>query len=115
MNGLDLKPCPFCASTSVAEQNDVVVSTDGDEGYSEWIECGNCGCRAPQAPAWNLRSGTSVNWRPIVEAPQDGTRLMLWDSETQRPVFGSWRLGSAQDHGPITHYAAEPVGPEVGR
>lgn len=29
-------------------------------------------------------------WRPIAEAPQDGTRLMLWDSVSKRPVFGSW-------------------------
>ncbi|WP_414486067.1 hypothetical protein [Stenotrophomonas maltophilia] len=50
-----------------------------------------------------------MNWRPIDEAPQDGTRLMLWDSETQRPVFGSWR----GDNPAITHYAAEPAGPEV--
>lgn len=53
-------------------------------------------------------------WQPIAEAPQDGTRLMLWDSESKRPVFGSWRPDSAHDHGPITHFAAEPAGPEVG-
>lgn len=52
-----------------------------------------------------------VDWRPIAEAPQDGTRLMLWDSVSKRPVFGSWR----GDNPAITHYAAEPVGPEVGR
>ncbi len=109
MTDLDLKPCPFCASKNVADQNDVVVSSDGDEGYSEWIECGNCGCRAPQAQAWNLRSGTAVNWRSIVDAPQDGRRLMLWDSVSKRPVFGSWRGANPA----ISHYAAEPAGPEV--
>lgn len=48
-------------------------------------------------------------WKPIAEAPQDGTRLMLWDSVSKRPVFGSWR----GDNPAITHYAAEPAGPEV--
>ncbi|EKT4092707.1 TPA: hypothetical protein UOA80_001077 [Stenotrophomonas maltophilia] len=48
-------------------------------------------------------------WLPISAAPQDGTRLMLWDSESKRPVFGSWR----GDNPAITHYAAEPAGPEV--
>ncbi|WP_414498472.1 hypothetical protein [Stenotrophomonas maltophilia] len=48
-------------------------------------------------------------WLPIADAPQDGTRLMLWDSESKRPVFGSWR----GDNPAITHYAAEPAGPEV--
>lgn len=52
---------------------------------------------------------SSVRWEPIAEAPQDGTRLMLWDSVSKRPVFGSWR----GDNPAITHYAAEPAGPEV--
>ncbi|MBH1555815.1 hypothetical protein I5U56_06475 [Stenotrophomonas maltophilia] len=46
-------------------------------------------------------------WLPIADAPQDGTRLMLWDSVSERPVFGSWR----GDNPAITHYAAEPAGP----
>ncbi|MGE8252778.1 MAG: hypothetical protein ACN6RE_08955 [Stenotrophomonas sepilia] len=50
-----------------------------------------------------------AQWRPIAEAPQDGTRLMLWDSVSRRPVFGSWR----GDNPRITHFAAEPAGPEV--
>ncbi len=48
-----------------------------------------------------------VIWLPISVAPQDGTRLMLWDSVSKRPVFGSWR----GDNPAITHYAAEPAGP----
>ncbi len=48
-------------------------------------------------------------WLPIADAPLDGTRLMLWDSVSKRPVFGSWR----GDNPKITHYAAEPAGPEV--
>ncbi|WP_431780065.1 hypothetical protein [Stenotrophomonas maltophilia] len=50
-----------------------------------------------------------TGWTPIAEAPQDGTRLMLWDSVSKRPVFASWRGGNPA----ITHYAAEPAGPEV--
>nr|WP_313286916.1 hypothetical protein [Stenotrophomonas pavanii] len=56
-----------------------------------------------------IRTALSSNWRPIAEAPQDGTRLMLWDSVSKRPVFGSWR----GDNPKITHFAAEPAGPEV--
>ena len=52
-----------------------------------------------------------VNWLPVAGAPQDGTRLMLWDAVSKRPVFGSWR----GDNPAITHYAAEPAGPEVAR
>lgn len=56
--------------------------------------------------AWNTRAS---GWKPIAEAPQDGTRLMLWDAVSKRPVFGSWR----GDNPKITHFAAEPAGPEV--
>lgn len=56
-----------------------------------------------------MEAAAIVNWRPIAGAPQDGTRLMLWDSVSKRPVFGSWRGGNPA----ITHYAAEPAGPEV--
>ena len=51
----------------------------------------------------------AVLWLPIANAPQDGRRLILWDSVSKRPVFGSWR----GDNSAITHYAAEPGGPEV--
>lgn len=50
-----------------------------------------------------------VNWLPITRAPQNGKRLMLWDSLSKRPVFGSWRGGNPA----ITHYADEPAGPEA--
>ncbi len=50
-----------------------------------------------------------TDWQPIAMALQDGTRLMLWDSVSKRPVFASWRGGNPA----ITHYAAEPAGPEV--
>ncbi len=57
-----------------------------------------------------LPAAASVGWQPIAGAPQDGRRLMLWDSVSKRPVFGSWR----GDNPKITHFAAEPAGPEVG-
>lgn len=50
-------------------------------------------------------------WKPIETAPTDGTRLMLWDAVSGRPVFGSWRIGSAHDQGPMTHWAPEPSMP----
>ncbi|CAM0123176.1 conserved hypothetical protein [Stenotrophomonas maltophilia] len=56
-----------------------------------------------------ILAGYRLKWLPIADAPQDGTRLMLWDSVSKRPVFGSWR----GDNPKITHYAAEPAGPEV--
>lgn len=56
-----------------------------------------------------IRAALAPNWKPIAEAPQEGTRLMLWDSVSRRPVFGSWR----GDNPKITHFAAEPAGPEV--
>ena len=50
-----------------------------------------------------------IDWKPIADAPHDGARLMLWDSESRRPMFASWRGGNPK----ITHFAAEPAGPEV--
>ncbi|MBH1556227.1 hypothetical protein I5U12_18805 [Stenotrophomonas maltophilia] len=60
-------------------------------------------------PAARVAHDVRPGWKPIAEASQDGTRLMLWDSVSKRPVFGSWR----GDNPAITHYAAEPAGPEV--
>lgn len=51
----------------------------------------------------------AFDWQPIAGAPRDGTRLTLWDSVSKRPVFGAWR----GENPAITHYAAEPAGPEV--
>ncbi|RRU09637.1 hypothetical protein EGJ03_09365 [Stenotrophomonas maltophilia] len=64
---------------------------------------------AAAAEHWNKREAAVVDWKPIHEAPQDGTRLMLWDSVSKRPVFGSWRGYNPA----ITHFAAEPAGPEA--
>jgi hypothetical protein len=56
-----------------------------------------------------IRMALAYDWKPIAGAPQDGKRLMLWDSVSKRPVFGSWR----GDNPAITHYAAEPAGPDA--
>lgn len=56
-----------------------------------------------------LPAAAAVDWQPIAGAPQDGRRLMLWNSVSKRPVFASWR----GDNPALTHYAAEPAGPEV--
>ncbi|MNB74417.1 hypothetical protein D3C81_272880 [compost metagenome] len=56
-----------------------------------------------------VASAAAIDWRPIVDAPQDGRRLILWDSVSKRPVFGSWR----GDNPRITHFAAELAGPEA--
>lgn len=55
-----------------------------------------------------IRIALSPNWMLITEAPQDGVRLMFWDSVSKRAVLGSWWGDNLR----ITHYAAEPVGPE---
>ncbi len=57
----------------------------------------------------HVRAATGPQWFPIEGAPQDGRRLMLWDSVSKRPLLASWRGGNPR----ITHYAAEPAGPEA--
>ncbi|WP_180874310.1 Lar family restriction alleviation protein [Stenotrophomonas maltophilia] len=117
MNSPTVKPCPFCGAPGQ-------MLGSADKGWHVWCTGDEDACspspmthiaRSPAAAAkyWNKRVAAAVDWRPIADAPQDGTRLMLWDSESKRPVFGSWRPDSAHDHGPITHFAAEPAGPEV--
>ncbi|PJL51012.1 hypothetical protein B9Y60_14590 [Stenotrophomonas maltophilia] len=112
-----MKPCPFCGSGDVG----VVEFVDGEGDRLIAVGCSMCGSHGashiplmddarPAAIASWERRAPAVEWRPISCAPQDGTRLMLWDSVSKRPVFGSWR----GDNPKITHYAAEPAGPEVG-
>lgn len=111
-----MKPCPFCGSGDVG----VVEFLDGEGDRLFAVGCCGCGCNGaphialmddarPAATASWERRTPKVEWLPISWAPQDGTRLMLWDSVSKRPVFGSWR----GDKPAITHYAAEPAGPEV--
>jgi len=115
MTALDLKPCPFCGSKQIR----IVEFVDGDGDRVFAVGCEGCGCNGTQhiplmddaRPAaitsWQTRTGTSIPWLPIDLAPQNGRRLMLWDSVSKRPVFGCWR----GDNPAITHYAAEPTGP----
>lgn len=116
MTVLDLKPCPFCgrsASVKAFSQEHIIY---GDVPWRR-IHC-QCisaleqlaeECEADIVAAWNQRAQVGEKWLPIAGAPQDGTRLMLWDSVSKRPVFASWR----GDNPKITHFAAEPAGPEV--
>lgn len=109
-----LNPCPFCGGSATIETFSVDHFIYGDVPWRRI----HCQCIAaleqlveePEAEivsAWNQRALVGVSWMPIADAPQDGTRLMLWDSVSRRPVFGSWR----GDNPAITHYAAEPAGP----
>ncbi len=119
-----MKPCPHCGMPGVIVGGPNMGWLACCEGRTlqRGMAFDGCGAattvvtqEASQAAAiWNNReASTSVNWLPIALAPLDGTRLMLWDSVSKRPVFGSWRPDSCKDHGPITHYAAEPAGPKV--
>nr|WP_258015087.1 Lar family restriction alleviation protein [Stenotrophomonas maltophilia] len=111
-----MKPCPFCGGSASIETFSVDHCIYHDVTWRRI----HCQCIAaleqlaeePEAEivlAWNQRALVGVSWMPIADALQDGTRLMLWDSVSKRPVFGSWR----GDNPKITHYAAEPAGPEV--
>ncbi|EOW2136788.1 Lar family restriction alleviation protein [Stenotrophomonas sp. GD03908] len=104
-----LKPCPWCG-----REPSVMASRSG---IGFLIMCDAALDECPATPAvdegsmekasraWNKRAS---RWKPISDAPQDGTRLMLWDSVSKRSVFGSWR----GDNPKITHYDAEPACPE---
>jgi len=108
MTAVALKPCPFCGHAPER-------AVWGQHSYHR-IRCDNCDIEFDYYDSlqdvsgrWNTRA-VGV-WLPIADAPQDGMRLMLWDSVGKRPVFASWRGGNPN----ITHYAAEPAGPEVVR
>lgn len=117
MNSPSLKPCPFCGSARVR----IVEFLDGEGDRVVAVGCEGCGCNGtPHLPlmddprpaasaSWNQRATSGIDWRPIAEARLGGTRRMLWDSVSKRPVFGSWRGNNPA----ITHYAAEPAGPGV--
>ncbi len=108
MTEIELKACPFCGAkpeTGPWQKHGLTVQCS-----SSLTDCPVCPGYSHYEPegavaAWNTRA---PQWQPIESAPQDGTRLMLWDSVSKRPVFGSWR----GDNPAITHYAAEPAGPE---
>lgn len=115
MSEIELKPCPFCGGEAgIRKWQDEDLWSRAIVGWQK-AHCTECECEGISSchgydpdtvQAWNTRA---PQWQPIAEAPQDGKRLMLWDSESKRPVFGSWR----GDNPAITHFAAEPAGPEV--
>lgn len=60
-----------------------------------------------------LDAALTPQWEPISTAPRDGSRIMLWDSRDGGfPTFGSWRVGSEEEHGTITHWLPLPTPPE---
>lgn len=116
MTALGLKPCPFCGGSASVETFSEEHFIYGEVPWRR-IHC-QCISALEQlaeeretdiVSAWSQRAQVGERWLPIADAPQDGTRLMLWDSVSKRPVFGSWR----GDNPKITHFAAEPAGPEV--
>jgi hypothetical protein len=69
----ELLPCPFC--NSPAEYL-------GSEANGYEVGCSRCGAKAgwgdygyQAAQKWNRRT---PGWRPISEAPRDGTRIMIY-------------------------------------
>jgi len=113
MTAAALKSCPFCGGAAELIGNDEMGWSAGCENDVDDCSPGPMTflARSPSVAveSWNRRAAGTVNWRPIAEAPRDGTRLMLWDSVSKRAIFASWR----GDNTAITHYAAEPAGPEV--
>lgn len=60
-----------------------------------------------------IETALTPQWAEISTAPRDGSRIMLWDSRDGGfPTFGSWRVGSEEEHGTITHWLPLPTPPE---
>lgn len=76
----EIEPCQFCGGAGIA------VRSGARDGDRHWIECyyvTTCGARGPsretreQAIAdWNRVAGQ--RWRPIEDAPRDGTEIDIW-------------------------------------
>lgn len=61
-----------------------------------------------------IPADAAADWKPIETAPQDGTRVLLWNTEDGGyAITGAWRADSAQDHESYTHWAPLPAGPEI--
>jgi Lar family restriction alleviation protein len=79
---VELAPCPFCGGP--ASLNNSQVDEDANE---YWVICEGCGavvsnsqngCHADEEAAitaWNRRA---PGWRPISEAPRDGSQFLGW-------------------------------------
>ncbi len=72
------------------------------------VGCGYLVKTGARATAAYRYSGQGMRFHKAT-AEELRERLMLWDSVSRRPVFGSWRGNNPA----ITHFAAEPAGPEV--
>lgn len=50
--------------------------------------------------------------RPIADAPRNGTRIMVFNSETKSWGFGAWKEGEQID-APFTHWKPSPPNPKA--
>ena len=98
-----LKPCPFCGGEPRRVDLDDIDETDSNFGGS-LIECTQCGACSPVhfefkenlLDSWNTRA---TGWRPIEEAPKDGTEVLLYfgDMDTvsySKVVIARWVRGA---------------------
>lgn len=56
-----------------------------------------------------MRKPCCAGWRPILSAPTNGTRLLLWHARRKEAVLGRWRGEHDED---ITHWMLPPEGPD---
>ncbi len=103
-----LLPCPFCGTPDPEYDN-------CDHGSGQWYSCRGCPVRVKVGynedlkVAWNTRAQPAVlavpGWRPIAEAPKDGTPIMgFWT-----PSDGKVKPGC---YGPTLFCDGEWVDPE---
>lgn len=124
-----LVACPFCGDKAVQLR-------EHDPDMVEWgyIACSGCGARTrgkwgDLCPAawqeirdeWSRRTDAPAlvggGWRPIAEAPRDGTRIVLWwggevrwgaylDNSHSRVAWQGWRVPSMErmPGGQPTHF-----------
>lgn len=116
-----LKPCPFCGSTRVREENSPAVGMI-------WIECFDCKSNGPYAnvlsgawvDAWNKRPS---QWLPIEDAPKNGTIILLWRQSWSHCRMARWTnvyvggpkfwVSSTKITAKPTHFQFLPSPPEV--
>lgn len=84
----EIAGCPWCERTSPVSVAMVVDM----HGRSFSVECAQCGSHGPVAGSYDEAvqqwSDGPRRWRPISEAPIDGTEVILGRGE--RVTFGHW-------------------------
>jgi Lar family restriction alleviation protein len=103
---VELAPCPFCGSSDVRMTNHGRIGTGMDHrGETVFtLGCYMCGANYPGMyeeygrkkliEKWNRRA---PGWRPISEAPRDGTRVLISDNGQAfiaRYWMNEWRVGT---------------------